>query len=266
MTERTNYFLQVVGEFVPRLLGAVVILLVAFLAAGLLQRSVERVLVRTGLDELSERTGTSYWIRRLGYSGGPSRLASLVLFAIVVVTGFAGSLSALGLASLEQTTNEVVDLSRQALVALGILLGGVMSAGWLSELVGRESERAGLRGVNAFRRLVFAAITALAALLAAAQLGIETSVLVLLLSIVLAAAGLTGALALGPGLVPLSTNIAAGRYVREDLSVGDEISLDGAEGTVEELGYASVTLRSNDGYLYRIPNRTLLESIVRKKA
>jgi hypothetical protein len=32
------------------------------------------------------------------------------------------------------------------------------------------------------------------------------------------------------------------------------------------MGHSSVTLRSEDGYLYRIPNRTLLEGIVRKRA
>jgi small-conductance mechanosensitive channel len=47
--------------------------------------------------------------------------------------------------------------------------------------------------------------------------------------------------------------------------VGDVISVDGVEGTVEELGYASVTVRSEDGHLYRIPNRTLLENVVRKQ-
>jgi small-conductance mechanosensitive channel len=40
--------------------------------------------------------------------------------------------------------------------------------------------------------------------------------------------------------------------------------VDGIEGTVEELGHAAVTLRSGDGYLYRVPNRALLEGVVRK--
>jgi small-conductance mechanosensitive channel len=72
--------------------------------------------------------------------------------------------------------------------------------------------------------------------------------------------------ALGGGLIGLSGNIAAGRYVREGISEGDEISVDGIEGTVEEIGHAAVVLRSEDGYLYRVPNRTLLEGVVRKRA
>jgi small-conductance mechanosensitive channel len=102
-------------------------------------------------------------------------------------------------------------------------------------------------------------------LLAAAQLGLETYVVVLLAVIVLATIGLVTALALGQGLALLSGNIAAGRYVQDGTAVGDVISVDGVEGTVEEFGYASVTVRSEDGHLYRIPNRTLLEKIVRKR-
>ncbi len=43
------------------------------------------------------------------------------------------------------------------------------------------------------------------------------------------------------------------------------ISVSSIEGTVEKLGYASITIRSEDGHLYRIPNRTLLENVVRKQ-
>jgi small-conductance mechanosensitive channel len=172
----------------------------------------------------------------------------------------------LGLSSLEQTMDQIVNLSGRALVALVIMIGGVMSAGWLAELVARESESAGLRGGSIFRRAVFVTVVAVAALIAASQLGLETSVLVILGVIILATMGLLTALTLGQGLVPLSGNIAAGRYVQEGIDLGDEISIDGIEGTVEELGHAAVTLRSEDGYLYRIPNRTLLEGVVRKKA
>jgi Mechanosensitive ion channel len=62
------------------------------------------------------------------------------------------------------------------------------------------------------------------------------------------------------------SNVAAGRYVQDGTKVGDVISVDGVEGTIEELGYASITVRSEDGHLYRIPNRALLENVVRKRA
>ncbi len=265
MPQPTHDLVSTLAEFVPRLVGAVVVLLMALVVALLLQRLMARFLEGLGLEDLFERTGAANSLWQLGYEGGPSRLIGTVLFWAIMLTGVAGSLSVLGLSSLESTMDQIVNLSGRALVALVILIAGVMSAGWLAELVAREAERAELRGANAFRRIVFMTIIGIAALLAAAQLGLETYVVVILAVVVLATVGLVTALAMGQGLALLSGNIAAGRYVQDGTAVGDVISVDGVEGTVEELGYASVTVRSEDGNLYRIPNRTLLENVVRKR-
>ncbi len=266
MGETVERLLSTLTEFVPRLMGAAVVLLVALAVAWLLQRLATRFLESLGLDELFESTGASESLRQLGYyEGGPSRLLATVLFWGVMLTGVAGSLSVLGLSSLESTMDQMVNLSGRALVALVILIAGVMGAGWLSELVAREAASAGLRGTGVFRRVVFYTVFAVCALLAAGQLGLETYVLVLLAVVVLATVGLVAALSLSQGLALLSGNVAAGRYVQDGTQVGDFISVNGIEGTVEELGYASVTVRSEDGDLYRIPNRTLLENVVRKR-
>jgi small-conductance mechanosensitive channel len=265
MPDSTSGVWTTLAEFVPRLFGAVVVLLVALVVALFLQRLVARFLEDIGLDHLFERTGAANSLWQFGYEGGPSRLLGIVLFWGIMLTGLAGSLSVLGLSSLESTMDQIVNLSGRALVALVILIVGVLSAGWLAELVAREAENAGLRGTNVFRRVVFITVVAIAALLAAEQLGLETYVLILLAIVALGTIGLATALALGQGLALLSSNIAAGRYVQDGTQVGDVISVDGVEGTVEELGYASVTVRSEDGHLYRIPNRTLLENVVRKQ-
>jgi small-conductance mechanosensitive channel len=265
MPDSTSGVWTTLAEFVPRLFGAVVVLLVALVVALFLQRLMARFLEDIGLDHIFERTGAANSLWQFGYEGGPSRLLSIVLFWGIMLTGLAGSLSVLGLSSLESTMDHIVNLSGRALVALVILIAGVLSAGWLAELTAREAENAGLRGTNIFRRVVFITIVAIAALLAAEQLGLETYVLILLAIVVLSTVGLVAALALGQGLALLSGNIAAGRYVQDGTQVGDVISVDGIEGTVEELGYASVTVRSEDGHLYRIPNRTLLENVVRKQ-
>ena len=265
MSQATADLMGTLAEFVPRLVGAVVVLLIALVAALIFQRLLARFLEGLGLDDLFDRTGAANSLWQLGYEGGPSRLLGIVLFWGIMLTGVAGSLSVLGLSSLESTMDQLVNLSGRALVALVILIAGIMSAGWLAELVAREAERSGLRGQNVFRRVVFTTIVAVTALIAASQLGLETYVVVLLAVVILSTIGLVTSLAIGQGLALLSGNIAAGRYVQDGTEIGDTISVTDVEGTVEELGYASVTLRSEDGTLHRIPNKTLLENVVRKR-
>ncbi|MGF1473328.1 MAG: mechanosensitive ion channel domain-containing protein [Rubrobacteraceae bacterium] len=259
-------FVAVVAEFIPRLVGAVVVLLAALLLARLLQHLVTRTLDRFGLDSLFEQTGASETLWKVGYSGGPSYLLGISVFWGTILTGIAGALSILGLASLESTMTQLINLSGRTLVALVIVIAGIMAAGWLSETIARSAERAGLRGTNIFRRVVFVTVLALALLLAAAQLGLNTSLLTAIALALLATLGLVAALALGQGLVPLSGNVAASRYVQDGMQEGDFISVNGIEGTVEELGYASVTIRAENDDVYRIPNRTLLENIVRTRS
>lgn len=266
MPQFANDLLSVLAEFVPRVLGTGAALLGALLAALLLQRLIGRALEGLGLDDLFERTGASGSLERLGYGGGPSALIGTFVFWSVLLSGVAVSLSVLGLSSLEDLTGRLISLSGRAVVALIILLAGVMLAGWLAELATRRSEQAGLRGANVFGRAVFFVVVVVAGLLAASQLGIETSLLVILAIVALATVGLVVAIAVGQGLVALSGNIAAGRYVQDGVEEGDVISVAGIEGTVVELDYASVTVRSDDGYLHRIPNSTLLTNTVRKRA
>jgi small-conductance mechanosensitive channel len=255
-----------VTEFAPRLLGAAIVMLLALAAAFALRRLCARLLESLGLDALFERAGVAQSLYSLGYGGGPSRLLGLVVFWVVLLTGVAGALSALGLSSLEATMDNVVNLAGRALVALVIALAGVTAAGRLAGLVADEAESAGLRGTGVLRRVVFATLVTVTGLLAANQLGLETGILIIIAVVLLSTIGLVAAVALGGGLVTLSANIAASSYVREGISAGDEISVNGVEGTVTELSRAAVVVRSEDGYLYRIPNRTLLENTVRKKA
>ena len=251
--------------FAPRLLGAGLVLVLTFLVARVLQRLGARALQRIGLDDLFETTGAASSLQQVGFGRRPSFVIGYVLFWGVLLAGVAASLSILGLASLQRNMDLIVTLAGKAAVAVLILAAGLAAAGWLSNLASARAEGAGLRGGDLFGRAVFAIVLAVAVLVAAAQVGIEISVLVLLAAILFGTAGIVAALALGLGLVPLSGNIAAGRYVQGNgIRRGDEISVNGVQGTVEELGLASVTLRSEDGHIHHVPNRVLLEQVVSK--
>jgi small-conductance mechanosensitive channel len=255
------------AEFAPRLLGAGLVLVATFLVARFLQRLGARFLRRIGLDALFERTGAASSLQQVGFGRSPSFVFGYVLFWGVLLAGVAAALSILGLASLQRNMDLMVALAGKAIVAVLILAGGLAAAGWLSNLAAQRAESADLKGGNLFRRATFAIVLAVAALVAAAQVGIEISVLVLLALVLFGTVGIVAALVLGLGLAPLSGNIAAGRYVQGNgIRPGDEISVNGVEGVVEELGFASVTLRSEDGRIHHVPNRILLEGVVSKTA
>ena len=143
MRQFTHDLVSTLAEFVPRLLGAAVVLLVALVVALLLRRLTVRL-----LESLFERTGAANSLSRLGYEGSLSRLIGTVLFWGIMLTGVAGALGVLGLPSLESTMDQIINLSGRVLVALAILIAGVMSAGWLADLVAREAGRTPLEAAR----------------------------------------------------------------------------------------------------------------------
>ncbi len=67
MADAMDNLLGNVLDFVPRLIGAVVVLLAALVIALLLQRLMARFLEEIGLDSLFERTGAASPLSHLGY-------------------------------------------------------------------------------------------------------------------------------------------------------------------------------------------------------
>src|SRR5919112_6384900 len=163
--------------FTPRLVGAGLVLVVAFLVARLLQRLGARFLQRVGLDNLFESTGAAASLQRVGFGRRPSFVIGYVLFWGVLLAGVAAALSILGLASLQRNIDLMVTLAGKAVVAVLILAGGLAAAGWLSNLAAQRAESADLKGGELFGRAIFAFVLALTVLVAAAQVGIEVSVL-----------------------------------------------------------------------------------------
>jgi MscS family membrane protein len=51
-------------------------------------------------------------------------------------------------------------------------------------------------------------------------------------------------------------------FVDKPFRVGDQVKLDGAEGTVESVGLRSTRVRSPDGYLVAVPNKTIASAII----
>lgn len=150
-------------------------------------------------------------------------------------------------------------------VALVILWLAVVAATLLRRLVTTSLENVGIAGATGFGRAVYWLLIALAVVLAADQLGVDTGLLQRLLFVVLAVVGAGAALAIGLGGSRLLANVFAGRYVTDRFSEGQRVLVDDIEGTLVEIGLASVTVRGEDGTDVEIPHQVLLERPVHRR-
>jgi len=248
------------GEALPRLAGALVLLVAGFLLAPVVARIVRRVLASAGLDGLGERFGIRGVLARAGLDHPLSALVATAVRITILVVTVVAALSLLGLAALAIALNEVILFLPRLFVALILVLAGFVVAELVGARVQTLATQMDLPGP--LRQITEAAIVALFVLTALAQVGVPTTILTGLVALIIVAISLTFALAFGLGGRDVARQLSAGRCIGNAYSVGDQIEVAGFSGRISRIESAATVLEADDGRAIRIPNQMLLESVV----
>lgn len=248
------------GSFLPRLGGALLLLVVGLLASRLVARLASKSLERLGVDRQFERWGVLDVLDRAGLGRSLATLVGRAIrIALSLVVVFA-ALSLLGLQFLSESLNQAVLFLPKLLVALGLLLAGVVLGALVRERADRLASQ--MDSPVALGKVAQWTVVTVFAVTAAAQIAISTAILMALLGIVLAGVAATVALAFGHGGGALASQMTAGRYVGGAFEIGQRISVGDIEGEVIGLEPVVTVLRAPDGSTLRVPNSMLLESVV----
>ena len=248
------------GGFLPRLAGALVLLVLGFALVALVRRLLRRGLQAAGLDDVGERWGVGHVLERSGLGRSLATVvAGAVRIALLVVVVFA-ALSLLGLQFLSASLNAGILFLPRVLVAIVLLLAGVVLAQLARRQVDRLAEQMDLPGPLGV--LAEVAVLAVFAVTALAQLGVPVSVLLLIVAIVLAGVALTFALAFGIGGQAMAREVSARRYVEGSYDVGQDISLGDVRGRIAAIEATSTILETDGGDRLRVPNLQIVGSIV----
>jgi small-conductance mechanosensitive channel len=254
----------VLGEYLPRLGAALLLLIIGLLLARLLGRIASRVLRAAGGDDLAQRFGVDRFLARVGLN--PSLAAVIgrsVRLAVRVVTVVA-AVATLGLRTLDASLNAAVLFLPRVFVAAILLVVGVAVGEWVRARVDRLADTMDLGGP--LGRLSEGVVVTVFATTALAELGVPLEILVVAGAIVLGAVALALALAFGLGSRDVARQISAGRSVKEAFKLGDAVTFGDVRGEIVSLGNAAALLRTTDGRTLRVPNHVLVESIVTVEA
>ena len=248
------------GSFLPRLGGALLLLLVGLLVARLVGAVLAKALRAADLDGLSERLGVSDVLARAGLGRSLAGVVAVAIrIALSIVVIFA-ALSLLGLQFLSESLNHGVLVLPKLLIAGALLLAGVVLGGFARERVDRLAFQMDFPvPVGSVAQVTVVAIFAITA---AAQIAISTIVLLILVGVLMAGVVASFALAFGLGGREFARAVSAGRYARSAYEVGQEISLGEVRGRITAINAASTLLDDGNGQSVHLPNHLLLESIV----
>ncbi|MBA3330764.1 MAG: mechanosensitive ion channel [Actinobacteria bacterium] len=248
------------GESLPRLLGAVLLVIVGLVVAAAIGATIRRSLVAVGFDRAAERYGAHDALARMGLERSLSGLVARAIRVALVVVVILAAVSILGLGALNEALNEAVLFLPKLFAALALVLIGFILSQFIDDWVRRITDQMGLSGP--LPQLAQGAVLALFGLTALAQLGIPTQILTAIVGVLVVAGALTVALAFGLGGRDVARQISAGRSVRGTFRIGQRVTVGAVSGEIVAIESAATLVRADTGDTVRVPNQLLVESIV----
>ena len=220
------------------------------IAIGLIGGAVGGAWLRRSLGRETNRSA----IRQIA---GP---ASLFLFWFATATGVVVAMAALSPETLQPLPRQILDWLPNVIAAGLIVLGGYAVAAAASRSLTQVIERATGNRSRLAQRSLRTAIIAGSIILALGQLGVETTILVVITAGVVFSAGLTAALLAALGGRAVAQSIAAGRVLTTHLQEGQQIRLGNEQFTIVELCPATAILQTTSHELVVISYTHLFET------
>ncbi|MGX5219536.1 MULTISPECIES: mechanosensitive ion channel family protein [Pseudomonas] len=252
-----------VAGFIPNLFVALILVLIGFVLAKLLDTLISKLLGKVGLDRLMAGTGLTKLLSRAGFQVPVSTLIGRIVYWFILLVFMVSAAESLGLERVSATLDVLALYLPKVFGAALVLVIGVLLAHLVSGIVRGAADSVGLEYAHGVARIAQGLVIIISISVAIGQLEVKTELLNYVIAIVLITIGLAAALALGLGSREIAGQILAGIYVRELYQVGQHVQVDDVEGQIEEIGTVKTTLMTDAGELVSVANRVLLEQRVR---
>lgn len=244
--------------YLPYLAGAMAVVFGGWLVGLLLRKlimrfgsSLERILAA-----VQKRTGRSFL--RLGWPIAPSLGA--VVHGLMVLGAVTLGARLLGLDALAEWLGDLFLYLPRILISVIMLVIGFILAAMVRDIVAALTRTNGFAYGFSLGRISGVLVAIYTVLLALEQLGLDTTLLVNIVTWLTAALFGGTAISIGLGAADTVRDILAARYIRKDFRVGQRLRVGELDGQILELTPVAVVLDIQDGTA-RVPARLFSEQV-----
>ena len=222
--------------WLPRLIGAIVILVIFYFIAKAVRKLIERALPKTGIDRAVHSGRYGEYVARYASGLRPSAVIGAIAFWFIFLTGLLLALSTLGIEALNNAIAAVVGYLPNVVAAILILVVAIALAGVVGGAITK------LMGDTAVGKIAATVVPVLiltvAVFMALVQLKIATQIVVGMFYIVLGGIVLAAALAFGLGGRNAAQRLLDGAYekgqaampqAREEMALAKERAAERAQ-------------------------------------
>jgi small-conductance mechanosensitive channel len=197
-------------EYIPQLIGAIIILLIGYIVARILQAVVARLLQAIGFDRWMEHGGIKQFFDRAQTRETPATVLGKLIFWLVFIIAITMAADALGIRQISAVLGQLIAYIPSVIAAILILVLAALLANFLSGIVRGATGSDLLSNVARYAIIIYAAFAAITELGIAVQLTAPTFL------IILGAVALAAAIAFGFGAQGVAKDIVEKAYERRD--------------------------------------------------
>ena len=188
-----------VAQFIPNLLGAIIVFVIGLVVAAGLGTLVEKIFDGLKLDTLLHKLGLGPYFERAGLRLRGSRFLGQLVNWFIVIVFLLTSSEILGLYALSSFLHDVLNYVPNIIVAVLIMLAAVVLANFLRRIVVASVMGARLHAARFLGSLSWWSVIIFGFLTSLVQLNIATSIINSLVTGLIAMLALAGGLAFGLG-------------------------------------------------------------------
>jgi len=202
-------------DFLPSLLGALVILIIGLIVAAILERIVERVFYYLKIDELFRRAEVDKYLERANVKLNIGHFLGKLVYWFVVIAFLLASSDVLNFDAFSGFLSQVLNFIPAVIIAALILLATLVAAHFVARLVAASVASSGLHYSKALGLIAWWAVFIFGFVAALSEIGVNVVIIQNLIMGLIAMLALAGGLAFG-----LGGKEAAGRFLSK---IGSEM-------------------------------------------
>jgi small-conductance mechanosensitive channel len=202
-------------SYIPQLVGAIVILIIGYIVAKILEAVVGRVLKGIGFDRWMERGGIKQFLDRAETNQTPHSILGKLVFWFVFIIAITMAADALGIPQVSAVLAQLIAYIPNIIAAILILILAALLGNFLSSIVRGATGSDLLASIAQYAIIVYAVFAAIT------QLGIAVELTAPTFLIVLGAVALAVAIAFGIGGREVAQDIIEKAYNRRQQVTDD---------------------------------------------
>lgn len=246
---KDGVFSQIIGGFseaIPKVLTALIVLMVGRFIAITLKRVIQRVLAALKLDEFANQLNDIDLVQRSGMRIELSNLLAQAVYYVIMLGFIIMATDLLGIQVITDMVRSLISYLPALFSAFVMFLLGLFLADMVRGVLSTMLRSMGMQSASFIANAVFYFLFVTVAVSALAQAKIETGFIASNITIVIAAIAAAFAIGYGRASRDLVANYLASYYNRNKVRVGDEVEIMGARGKVVLLDATSMILQTDE--------------------